>query len=157
MKVKNQNVPLTHSTSHHLTKSTYLLWMKNNTHHSQRGLLRVRGPPRQTWGAAAWLACDGTCCCCCAARCRCFLQIHQLLLRASGWKKMFANSLVVKKKKKMTEISWCCCCRVDCACRYIIMIVNNASRWMVPCEREQIGQSPANSTLDMVMRDGLRN
>jgi hypothetical protein len=47
---------------------------------------------------------------------------------ASEWvKKMFANSLVVKKKK-MTEISWCCCCRVDCACRYIIMIVNNASR-----------------------------
>ena len=56
--------------------------------------------------------------------------------------------------QKITGISWCCCC-VDCACRYIIMIVNNALRLMVLCERDWLKSS--GHTLDMVMRDRLSN
>lgn len=68
-----------------------------------------------------------------------------------------------KKKKKNVKLAGAAAAAAAVAVRWIahvgiiIMIVNNASRLMAPCEGGEDWLESSGRALDMVMRDGLSN
>lgn len=89
------------------------------------------------------------------------MQIHQQRAKESTHKK-FANSLVAGEGTKYLKLAGVAAAAAV-AVRWIahvgiiIMIVNNASRLMAPCEGGEDWLESSGRALDMVMRDGLSN
>lgn len=80
-------------------------------------------------------------------------------------KKKFANSLIAERRegKNVILAGVAASAAAVVAVRWIahvgiiIMIVNNASRLMAPCEGGEDWLESSGRALDMVMRDGLSN
>lgn len=95
------------------------------------------------------------------------MQIHQRRATGVNTQKVYANSLAAdraeeKNKKKNLKLAGVAAAAA-LAVRWIahvgiiIMIVNNASRLMAPCEGGEDWLESSGRALDMVMRDGLSN
>lgn len=95
------------------------------------------------------------------------MQIHQRRATGINTQKVYANSLAAgrgeeKAKKKNLKLAGVAAAAA-LAVRWIahvgiiIMIVNNASRLMAPCEGGEDWLESSGRALDMVMRDGLSN